>query len=308
MREYSSYSIGGKAADALKDPDSRGKVVGVFSNSFYVRTVEDELIFVTNRDLKSQLTINVETADDWSRIVQPLDWVSFRTNEICVGKSAKIHVNRGSCWYEGVNVGPHSTLQGLVSNETLLLLSFILRIIDQNLSILDPTGVSYEGAVTFVRDGIISLVHAKTASHFHNQALRIVGLGGGFTASGDDLLSGFLATYNSLANHVGRPEILLDFDMLQDRTSWISARLLDYMQRLIMDEQMNRLIVSSISGDADSFISCAESILPRGHTSGIDILVGVVLALSVVREIISNTPTTPKIANRLGLLGRSSDY
>jgi len=129
-----------------------------------------------------------------------------------------------------------------------------------------------------------------------------VGLGGGFTPSGDDLLGGFLATYNSFAQQKGGQIVLLNFDLIESKTSWISAKLLDYMQRRVLDDQISELIRSAASSDTDSFIVALETLLPRGHTSGIDILVGVILALSLTYDIQSKTNETRAVADRLGLL------
>jgi hypothetical protein len=137
---------------------------------------------------------------------------------------------------------------------------------------------------------------------FRNAAERIVGLGTGFTPSGDDLLGGFLATYNFFTQVTDRPPIALEFESLEDRTNWISAKLLDYMQREILDEQVSTLIDSSASQHSDTFILALETLLPRGHTSGIDILVGALLALGLIYDVTRKDNVTAAIAKALSLL------
>jgi hypothetical protein len=124
----------------------------------------------------------------------------------------------------------------------------------------------------------------------------------GFTPSGDDLLGGFLATYNSFAHVVSHKTISLEFDALMSRTSWISAKLLDYMQRRVLDDQVATLIDSASAHDSDAFVLALETLLPRGHTSGIDILVGVLLALGIIHDLSEQDEIAHIVAKRLGLL------
>jgi len=115
------------------------------------------------------------------------------------------------------------------------------------------------------------------------------------------VLGGFLAAYNSLAVAVDRAPILLDLSQLKEKTSWVSAKLLDYMQRLVLDEQMSCVIDSAAEGNEDTLIASLESLLPRGHTSGIDICAGAILAFSLIRDVAFENDETEGIAGLLGL-------
>ena len=106
--------------------------------------------------------------------------------------------------------------------------------------------------------------------------------------------------YNSLAHLAARPQILLDSATLHRRTSWISAKLLDYMQRLILDDQILRVIHSAAEGDEDTVVIELESLFPRGHTSGIDISVGQILALSLIRDIAFEKQEAEIVTGALG--------
>jgi hypothetical protein len=185
--------------------------------------------------------------------------------------------------------------------ESLRVASFVLGITDTSQSVLDPHALSHSRIVEFVSNGIMPLRCSGTEGRFRDAALKIVGLGSGFTPSGDDTLGGFLAAYNSLARAIERVAILLDSGLLEARTNWISARLLDYMQRLILDEQLHQLLESAANGDRDAFVDALETLFPRGHTSGIDIAVGTILALSIVRDVALRKEETETIVRTLGL-------
>jgi hypothetical protein len=262
-----------------------------------VKTTSHDLIFVTTRQLRSPITVNLDSTIDLGQVVKTTESVMVRENQIRIGESASMDLDGAQY---SLNHAPKA--HHLRENQELFdLASLILMIIDNTHSVLDRAEFAHTGAVNFALEGVMSFRQSGSAGCFREVAEQIVGLGKGFTPSGDDLLGGFLATYNSFAEGIGRHKILLDFDFLETRTSWISAKLLDLMQRQVLDEQFSQLVDYAASGDTNSFLMAFESLLPRGHTSGIDILVGVLLALSLVRDVAARTTKTELLANGLAL-------
>jgi len=295
-------SIGSLAAQALRDANSEiiGQVLNTFPNSFYVKTLDEELLFVTNQSLESPITINVDHTSGLDQLVKPLDQVRLRGREIHAGQAS---IDLPAISPSHGEPGRASRLNSS-STETawsLRLASFLLRIVDTSQSVLDPRGLAHTGIAEFVGNGILPFRLPSMERHFYDAALKVVGLGSGFTPSGDDTLGGFLAVYNSLAPAIRRSLVLLDFATLQNRTSWISARLLDYMQRLIFDQQVRSLIDSAAEGDGNALILALETLLPRGHTSGVDISTGALLALGLIHDIAFEEEETEFIAASLGL-------
>ena len=295
--------IGSLALKALAAQDSAvsGQVVSTFSNSFYTRTGKDELVFFTNHALRSPITVNLDATNDLERLVKPLESLRVRGKEIRIGADVIVELSAASLYQGRIEPasehGPGLTRIGA----SLRIASFVLGIIDTSHSVLDPHAMAHSGIVEFVSDGAMPLRHPGTEGRFRNAALKIVGLGSGFTPSGDDTLGGFLATYNSFAKTTEREPILFDSGLLEEKTSWISAKLLNYMQRLILDEQLQRLIESANSGDQDALVIALETLFPRGHTSGIDIAVGAILGLSLMRDVALKKEETEIIARTLGL-------
>jgi len=278
-----------------------GSVVSAFPNSFYVKTIKNDLIFITNRQLKSPITINLDSAAVIERIVTPLEPVSVDERNIHVGDTATIHLNATIPYNNAYNLENSPAQQFGLTKEALNLSSTILTIIDTSQSVLDSKGLAHEGVRDFVLRGIITLRDAGKAEQFSEMAMKIVGLGSGFTPSGDDVLGGFLSTYNSLAHNISRSKVLLDFNLVQKNTNWISAKLMDYMQRQVLDDQVQQLIRSAALGSEDEFVLAMETLLPRGHTSGIDISVGAILALCLISDIKGNGRNTESIAQSMGL-------
>jgi len=291
--------VGRIAYQALKSlkAGSVGEITNSFPNSFYVRTPVDELVFVTNLPVKSPITINLDSDGNFQQLLKPLGRVFFEDAELRVGNDLTIDLRTASTPPDQPN--PTALSIGQLG-EAVHDATTILSLVDTDQSVLDPASITYKGAVEFARKGILSLRDAGDSEDFRETAEKIVGLGPGFTPSGDDVLGGLLGTYNSLSQAVRRPRILFDLEFLKKRTNWISAKLLGYMQRGIFDDQVADLVRSVESANKDEFIVALETLLPRGHTSGVDISVGSVLALSVLRDVSCDGHETETTIRRLG--------
>ncbi len=303
LRLLRATYVGTVAARALSGPgpESVGEIVATFPSSIYMKTPNRESVFITNRQLKSPITINLDSTLNWAQGIEVHDTVSLRSNAIHIGHTTSIDLSAASS-YRNANDQANLPIQRFgIPLDGLLVASLILRTIDSRRSVLDPAGVAHDGVRDFIADGIIPLRLKYDHKRFRAAARRIVGLGDGFTPSGDDLLGGFLATYNSLAPQIDREKIFMDLDFLLRNTGWVSAKLLDHMQRQVLDEQVERLIVAVTSGDSDEFTDALETLLPRGHTSGIDIAVGVTLGASLVQDIGLRGDVTGSVVRRLGL-------
>ncbi len=294
--------MGAIAARALSGAGSEtvGEIIATFPSSLYMKMTNHEFVFITNRALKSPITINLDSTLNWAQSVEPHDLVSLQGNTIHIGESASIDLNSAAPYSTATDPANLPTQGFGIPIDGLFGASLILRVIDSHRSVLDPSGVAHDGVRGFIADGIIPLQKNHDHERFLVAARKIVGLGEGFTPSGDDLLGGFLATYNSVATKIDRQKILMNLDFLLSRTGWISAKLLDYMQRQVLDEQVGRLIAAVSSGESDAFIIALETLLPRGHTSGIDIAVGVTLGASLIKDIRLSGNVTGCIVKRLG--------
>lgn len=293
--------IGSLAAQALSNANSEivGQVVNTFSNSFYLKTVSEELVFVTNRSLRSPITINLDYSANLERVVRPLEILRICDTKLHIGVGASIDLSGASSYSSRSSHAIETSHRFTDIGSAVRIVSFILRVIDTSQSVLDPHGIAHAGVVSLVSSGVMALRRSDTGGRFLEDAMKIVGLGSGFTPSGDDTLGGFLAVYNSFASAIGRAPILLDLHAIEERTSWISAKLLDHMQNVILDEQVRALIDSVI--DEDELVLAFESLLPRGHSSGIDISVGAILAFGLIHDISLNERRTRTIADELGL-------
>jgi hypothetical protein len=274
-------------------------VINTFANSFYVRTGKDELLFFTNHPMRSPIAVNLDTKSDLEKKVTPLQLVVSRNKQILIGTDLAITLESALLYDDTTRQSSAPNLDFSTISRSLRLVSTILEIIDTSQSVLDPHSIAHKSVAEFVSDAVTSLLRQEREEQFREIALKIVGLGPGFTPSGDDTLGGFLAVYNSFANWIGRAPIFLELHAIEQRTSWISAKLLDHMQHLVLDEQVRDLIYSV--NDKDKLVLAFESLLPRGHTSGIDISVGAILALGLIHDISLSERRTGIISGELGL-------
>jgi hypothetical protein len=274
-----------------------GQVIASFQNSFYIRTREDELVFVTNRSLGSPVTVNLASNSNFEKLIPLNSNVTLREDQLLINDYVAIRLATAKPYKDPIE---QLASKLTVNHNELGRVAFILGVLNINSSVLDTNGISHDQSGRFARNAAVPLREPAHHEQFVPEALKLVGLGTGFTPSGDDLLGGFLATWNSLAGVVGRSKILLNFELLINRTSWISAKLLDYMQRELLDSQVAHAIRSTALSDGEEFVLAVEALLPRGHTSGLDISMGMILATSLILDIENNTRLTETLLNQLG--------
>ncbi len=118
---------------------------------------------------------------------------------------------------------------------------------------------------------------------------KLVGLGVGMTPSGDDLLLGFVGTLSNVSRRVGGPEVgdLLEIvkhhlAAMKDRTTFVSGNLMSYACAGRVSSPILSVIRTLLYGKT-SAASCATGrLLEQGASSGAEILLGILLALTLV--------------------------
>ncbi len=293
--ELQTTSIGSLAAEAIQSPDFQGKVTNIFTNSFYLKTMKGDIIFFTCNTTRSPITVNLAT--NYSKI-HPLQQFTCKAGNIDSG-DVLIHMKDAKIFHQQA-INPYQLNPQFA--RILEIGSFILKIIDTNNSGLDEKTLTHERIANFIQSTILLLRIKSVHDEFCERAPTLIGLGSGFTPSGDDFLGGFLAAYNTFATSLRRPQIVLSCDSLESKTNWISAKLLDCMQMRILDEEVTQLIRSVTCADENQFIFSLEALASRGHTSGIDIVTGVIIALSVIVDVKYGTNLTTKIAEQFSML------
>lgn len=118
---------------------------------------------------------------------------------------------------------------------------------------------------------------------------KLIGLGTGLTPSGDDLLLGFVGTLSVVSRRVGGPEvedvltiIRRSLRAMKERTTFVSGRLLSYACAGRISSPIISVVRAVLFGDAPDARASARALMRLGASSGAEVLLGVLLALSVV--------------------------
>ena len=111
---------------------------------------------------------------------------------------------------------------------------------------------------------------------------RLLGAGQGLTPSGDDVLCAVLLVLNGLGDPT--PIALLG-NAVQDRwtsTTSLSASLLDAARRGYGVPELVTLVETALRGDVTATLEALTSVLDIGHSSGRDLVAGLVGSLRVI--------------------------
>jgi len=269
----------GEIVQALADRGAEGRASRTFYNSAYIR-VRDEVVLLLRGSLRSPMTVNIGGDGDLRQFVAVGDRVaigpgSLSSKGLCVGLSpAPVHRSglKGS-----ETVRPMSETEIVRAATALGLLYSVSK-----------TGLSiFEGNALedFGRKVLLPLAHGDpggvyAAANFGS----LLGTGRGFTPAGDDFVAGFAASFNFAAQAIGADKVHLPLDGLARRTVIESASIIDYAQRGYVDEVLESLILAGFNGQPRTFRNRIFDLAGRGHTSGLDMSLGVLLAVASVGD------------------------
>jgi hypothetical protein len=105
----------------------------------------------------------------------------------------------------------------------------------------------------------------------------LIGLGPGLTPSGDDFLSGALATLDALGEHEAHAALARTVEESLSSTSALSAALLQAAASRHVGEHLHRMVSSVLTGDIDTVLAIAGNV---GDSSGWDMLAGITSTLA----------------------------
>jgi len=270
-------SIGDLAARLLSRGGT-GEVTRVFHRSIYVRSGLDFVLLLWGR-LRSPMTINVEGSyiDGWR----------MRVGEGCVLGREYLSLDAEKIDVRGAEVFRCALLDSrritLPPSPALAKGVAILRSL-YDVSPSGPTLAADPALKSFVRETLVPLSFGRTGAVYQTgQYLGLIGRGGGFTPSGDDFVGGFVATFNYVARCARKRQVLIPQTLFRGLTVPESAMILSYSAKGRVDEDMERLVLATTSGST-GFYDELMTVARRGHTSGIDMSLGVLLCEAALAQ------------------------
>ncbi len=136
MQSVHANRLGLLAAQALNSDEEStiGQVIATFPNSFYVKTRDDQLLFITKRSLRSPITVNVAYSGNFTDIVKPLEPLYLHDRRLC---NSNLSIEFTNTPPEEEKVLADNSPYYLKLAEASMLLSTILNVIENAGSVLD---------------------------------------------------------------------------------------------------------------------------------------------------------------------------
>ncbi|MDG6898348.1 MAG: DUF2877 domain-containing protein [Nitrososphaerota archaeon] len=285
----------GELAEAQMQSSSEGRATRVFRRSVYVETGEG-LVLLLQGELKSPMTVNVESEASLEGLISAEERCAIDRETIRFARATV--VKRGAKLYRSELFAPAKV--NVLAKEELRKGAVAMQLLYQ----VSAQSVDLVGSMAF--SGFIESIvrplgkRDERAVHRVENYLPLIGMGGGFTPSGDDFVAGFVSTYNFVARSNGSEEINLPFGSVAERTVPESARMLEYAQRGHVDEELSGLILSAVTTNHRMFWESLLRVAGRGHTSGIDMSLGVILASATLAEARGEPGATENVVQVLG--------
>jgi len=277
MNQRASYI--GELAARIFALRRTGEVTRVFQRSVYLKTGKDFVLLLWG-ELRSPMTVNVVGRGEVLR--------QFRHGERCTFDSDDVRFEKAEITMKGAEVHRSSLLVrrvvGFPSESALVKGVSMLK----SLYDVSPSGpkLPADGALNiFVRMVLSPFSEGRPKAMFRVEGyLPLIGRGGGFTPAGDDFVGGFLATFNYIARCRRSRQVSLPRASISSRTVPESAAILGYSLKGYVDEGLERLILKTLEGGDSRFYDDLLAVAHRGHTSGIDMSLGVLLCEAAMSD------------------------
>lgn len=272
----------GDLANETMSLRSQGKATRVFTKAVYLE-FPDSLVVILNGGLKSPITINVSFARGFQGLVKLGDGCRAAPGELVIGDLA-IALPGSRTYANRLDLARAGELR-LSDLRALRRAAAVLRLLYQA-SPGRPLLPEDDNLGRFISSLSVSRSGPKDA--LRGEYALLLGRGNGFTPSGDDFLAGFTATYNHVAKRIDLGLIELEFGALVGKTVRESAMLLWYASRGHVDEEMEDLMLS-LSSDSPGLTDALVRMAARGHTSGLDMSLGALVAVAAVRDLVGES-------------------
>ena len=266
----------GELAVGVLAREAEGEVTRIFERSAYVKAGGEFMVLLWG-GLPSPITINLGRAGAkrlrvGERCALSPGGLAFDSWTIDVG-GAQVY-NSALRERRDTREPPASSLVRGVS--------FLRALYDAS-----PSGLSLSSDVELRRFALKTLsplaAGRKDSVRSFDSYLGLIGRGGGFTPAGDDFVGGLLCTYNYIARCNGSREILFPLRRIRPRTIPESAALLTYASKGYVDEGVSSLVLKTLSGGSE-FTDELLNVAPRGHTSGLDMSLGILLVEAALSD------------------------
>jgi hypothetical protein len=276
----------GELVHALSAKGAKGKVKRTFHNSAYLES-RGGLVLLLRGRLRSPMTVNIAAGPDFQEVLSVGQTFDLRPSSLNVGE-LKIRIGGAPVFRSSLMdaqpinpIGESATAKDATSLKLLY---------SASATALDL--VKGQAFGEFVNSVLRPLARGRLEPLYQlSNYLHLIGNGTGFTPAGDDLVAGFTAAFNHYAMVTGATTLSLPLAVLKKRTVPESALLVDYAQRGYVDEGLEKLILAGLRNRPRQFRTELSELASRGHTSGLDMSLGVLLLVASVGDIMRHGAT-----------------
>lgn len=269
----------GELVRSLAVGGANGGVKRIFRSSAYLDAKEG-LILLLRGELRSPMTINLGAGPELLGKLTVGQAFDLRPTALRLGET-EIRLDRATTFRSSLlNARPADPIaeDEVVRGATTLKLLYSASEAALGLVKGQAFGEFARAALRPATKGRLDQLHRFSSYS------GLIGSGSGFTPAGDDLVAGFTAAFNRFAMGAGAVKISLPLAELRKRTVSESASLVDYAQRGYVDEGLERLILAGLGNDPQQFRGQIIGLADRGHTSGLDMSLGVLLSIAVIND------------------------
>jgi hypothetical protein len=248
-----------------------GKIVQCFKNTAYIRTVDDELICLTSYPIRAPVNLNFKGELDF-RNLDYIDAEVIITNDGLYIKDTRFIMSYKRVYLEKKRFD--------IKNGVDLRALFAARAIslfDLSGSLLDPQSPFFKD-LSYLIKAVSNFVCDHNFDKVQEYIPSLIGLGNGFTPSGDDFLVGFLFCLNQSLLCRDLPTMNI---RIKDNTNWVSKKFIEYSQAGYVIEPIEKFVDSVFAQKDEVIISALADLLTIGHSTGIDASVGVLFATAL---------------------------
>jgi len=280
--EYRANSIGWLANKILSEKKTAPLVRLLFDNTIYLDFI-DNMIIVTKKHYLSPITVDLYPSEEekpFSRMLKIREEAFIDKDLIRIG-NLTINIDKAGI-YKSRRLAPPS----------LDSLREVCKILDKSLKMIlilySSTNAKFPIFKTlefkrFINEVVYPFMKGD-AEVIHNprRYRMLLGVGEGFTPSGDDFILGFIGVINFFHKLLSIRKVRLNEKILFESTNWASAMYIRYMQRGIYDEKIEDFFSAISDCQPRKVLDSLFSIARRGHISGLDISLGLTIGLASI--------------------------
>ena len=266
------YCVGSLALKILDklDDGQIGTIIQTFRNTVYVRSIDDHLICITSHDVKGLVNMNVDSNVEFGTVSMH-QLVYKSNNTLRIGdlilpfrNISNYERERQSNISEGVE-------------KRVFEAANLLRILVVEGSLLDSNSPFFQASAGRIKK-ILWMAKKGDFIGLQNSIVGLVGLGAGFTPSGDDFVAGFLYSLSRMGMMQSISGIT---NLISHRTSWHSRKFIEYAQEGFVIQQLEDFVDTLLYGTGEMITDSFLELIRIGHSSGIDSALGVLIATSI---------------------------